>query len=387
MIEVNSLTRRYGNNMAVNDVSFRIGANEIVGLLGHNGAGKTTIMRMLSGYLEPCAGSIRIGGVSLADDAHSIQRELGYLPESLPVYPDMMVADYLHYAATLKGIDPGRVYPAVRQAILATDLGKRALDPVATLSRGLKQRVGVAQAILGKPRLLILDEPTNGLDPQGINEVRELILQIAAQGTTIFLASHLLDEVQKVCSHVAILRSGNALYSGPVADILGQAILGKPRLLILDEPTNGLDPQQTDHMRRLIQRLSRQATVILSTHIMQEVDAICDRVLVLRHGKLALDKHLDSLRQSRTLLLHTDDAPEYLADYLKRMPQIASLHQHPPADGRCRFTLTLHENSDIDTAANNVAQCVVKAGARLYQLRPVVQGLEAVFHEVNSDGA
>jgi len=310
MIEVNSLTRRYGNNMAVDDVSFHIGANEIVGLLGHNGAGKTTIMRMLSGYLEPCAGSIRIGGVSLADNAHSIQRELGYLPESLPVYPDMMVADYLHYAATLKGIDPGRVYPAVRQAILATDLGKRALDPVATLSRGLKQRVGVAQAILGKPRLLILDEPTNGLDPQ-----------------------------------------------------------------------------QTDHMRRLIQRLSRQATVILSTHIMQEVDAICDRVLVLRHGKLALDKHLDSLRQSRTLLLHTDEAPEYLADYLKRMPQIASLHQHPPADGRCRFTLTLHENSDIDTAANNVAQCVVKAGARLYQLRPVLQGLEAVFHEVNSDGA
>lgn len=296
--------------MAVDDVSFHIGGNEIVGLLGHNGAGKTTIMRMLSGYLEPCGGSIRIGGVSLADNAHSIQRELGYLPESLPVYPDMMVADYLHYAATLKGIDPEQVYPAVRQAIVATDLGKRALDPVATLSRGLKQRVGVAQAILGRPRLLILDEPTNGLDPQ-----------------------------------------------------------------------------QTDHMRRLIQRLSRQATVILSTHIMQEVDAICDRVLVLRHGKLALDKQLDSLRQSRTLLLHTDDAPESLADYLRRMPQVASLRQHPTADGRCRFTLTLHENSDIDTAANNVAQCVVKAGARLYQLRPVVQGLEAVFHEVNSDGA
>jgi len=120
---------------------------------------------------------------------------------------------------------------------------------------------------------------------------------------------------------------------------------------------------------------------------MQEVDAICDRVLVMRHGKLVLDKHLDKLRQSRTLLLHTDRASDSLGDYLQRMPQVASMRQHPDTDSRRRFTLTLHENSDIDTAANNIAQCVVKAGARLYQLRPVVQGLEAVFHEVNKDGA
>ncbi len=310
MIEVHSLTRHYGKTPAVDDVSFHIGDNEIVGLLGHNGAGKTTIMRMLSGYLEPSAGTISIGGLELADNPQTIQRELGYLPESLPVYPDMMVADYLHYAATLKGIETRQIYPAVRQAIIATGLGKRALDPVATLSRGLKQRVGVAQAILGKPRLLILDEPTNGLDPQ-----------------------------------------------------------------------------QTDHMRRLIQRLARQATVILSTHIMQEVDAICDRVLVLRHGKLALDEHLDSLRQSRTLVLRTDTASESLTRYLRRMPQVASLYQHPDQENRSRYTLTLHDNADIDTAANNVAQCVVKAGARLYQLRPVVQGLEAVFHKVNRDDA
>jgi ABC-2 type transport system ATP-binding protein len=221
----------------------------------------------------------------------------------------MMVADYLHYAATIKGVAPEQRYQAVRQAIVATDLGKRALDPVATLSRGLKQRVGVAQAIIGKPRLLILDEPTNGLDPQ-----------------------------------------------------------------------------QTDHMRRLIQRLARQATVILSTHIMQEVDAICDRVLVLRHGKLALDKRLDTLRQSRTMLLRTDNSVESLATYLRKMPQVAALQQQADGDGRSRYTLTLHEKADMDTAANNLARCVIEAGARLYQLRPVVKGLEAVFHEVNSDG-
>lgn len=309
MIEVQSLTRHYGKTAAVDNVSFSIGRNQIVGLLGHNGAGKTTIMRMLSGYLEPASGSITIGGLTMADSATGIQGELGYLPESLPVYPDMMIADYLHYAATLKGIEPARRYDAVRHAIVSTDLAERALDPIAELSRGLRQRVGVAQAILGKPSLLILDEPTNGLDPK-----------------------------------------------------------------------------QTEHMRRLIKRLARQATVILSTHIMQEVDAICDRVLVLRHGKLVLDSHLAQLRESRTMLLQTDSISGSLTNYLQRMPQVASLQHTEDEDNRSNYTLVLHENSDIDTAANNIARCVIEAGARLYQLRPVIQGLEAVFHEVNSDG-
>lgn len=309
MIEVQSLTRHYGKTAAVDNVSFSIGRNQIVGLLGHNGAGKTTIMRMLSGYLEPASGSITIGGLTMADNATGIQGELGYLPESLPVYPDMMIADYLHYAATLKGIEPARRYDAVRHAIVSTDLAERALDPIAELSRGLRQRVGVAQAILGKPSLLILDEPTNGLDPK-----------------------------------------------------------------------------QTEHMRRLIKRLARQATVILSTHIMQEVDAICDRVLVLRHGKLVLDSHLAQLRESRTMLLQTDSIAGSLTNYLQRMPQVASLQHTEDEDNRSNYTLVLHENSDIDTAANNIARCVIEAGARLYQLRPVIQGLEAVFHEVNSDG-
>lgn len=310
MIEAQSLTRYYGQALAVNDVTFSIGDNEIVGLLGHNGAGKTTIMRMLSGYLEPSAGKVEIDGVNMAADAHIVQRQLGYLPENLPVYPDMMVADYLEYAATLKGIEPSGRMNAVRAAIAATDLAERALDQVSTLSRGLRQRVGVAQAILGKPRLLILDEPTNGLDPE-----------------------------------------------------------------------------QTGHMRKLIQRLARQATVILSTHIMQEVDAICDRVLVVRQGRVALDARLENLHYSRTLCLHTDQAVTELADYLRRMPQVARLQEQTAPEGQWRFTLSLHDRADINTAANNIAQCVLKAGARLYQLQPVVQGLESVFQEVNRDGA
>ena len=309
MIEAQSLSRRYGKVTAVGNVSFQIADNEIVGLLGHNGAGKTTIMRMLSGYLEPSSGRITIDGTDLATNAHSVQQQLGYLPENLPVYPEMMVADYLEYAATLKGIDIGQRLQAVQNALAATDLLGRALDPISTLSRGFKQRVGVAQAILGSPRLLILDEPTNGLDPQ-----------------------------------------------------------------------------QTEHMRRLIRQLARRATVILSSHIMQEVDAICDRVLMLRNGRLALDQSLSELRHSRTLLLRTDAAVESLPAYLRRMPQIASMRQDRDEPGLLRFTLELHENADIDTAANNIAQCVVKAGARLYQLEAAVKGLDSVFLEVNANG-
>ena len=308
MIKVHSLTRLYGKTTAVDDVSFQIGNNEIVGLLGHNGAGKTTIMRMLSGYLEPSAGSIIIGGVDLASNPHAIQQQLGYLPENLPVYPDMMVADYLDYAATLKGITVKERYQAVRKSLLATDLTKRALDSVSTLSRGLRQRVGVAQAILGDPHLLILDEPTNGLDPN-----------------------------------------------------------------------------QTEHMRQLIRQLSRRATVILSTHIMQEVDAICDRVLMLRNGQLALDQRLKDLHHSRTLRLRTDTAVDSLNSYLRRMPQVVSVKQFDDGEGVMHSTLLLHQNSDMDTAASNIAHCVVQAGARLYQLEAVTRDLDSVFREVNSD--
>lgn len=308
MIEVQSLTRYYGKTAAVDRVSFSIASNEIVGLLGHNGAGKTTIMRMLCGYLEPSAGSITINAVPLAEQPRIIQQQLGYLPENLPVYPEMMVADYLEYAATLKGIARHKRYPAVREALVATDLESRAMDRIDALSRGLKQRVGVAQAILGTPRLLILDEPTNGLDPG-----------------------------------------------------------------------------QTEHMRRLIKRLARRATVILSTHIMQEVGAVCDRVLVLRNGRLALDQRLDEFRKRRTLQLTTDDSVPNLAATLRHLPQVLSLTQAGEENGLLRFELQMHADSKMDTAANNIAQCVIAAGARLYQLREEERDLDSLFHGVNAD--
>ncbi|MEH6583227.1 MAG: ABC transporter ATP-binding protein [Halioglobus sp.] len=309
MIDAQSLSRHFGKFTAVDNVTFHIGHNEIVGLLGHNGAGKTTIMKMLSGYLEPSDGSIRIAGIDMARGARPVQQQLGYLPENLPIYPDMMVADYLDYVATLKGIPAKERMAAVHEALEATDLNTRALDDIGNLSRGLKQRVGVAQAVLGRPRLLILDEPTNGLDPQ-----------------------------------------------------------------------------QTAQMRALIKRLAKSATVILSTHIMQEVDAICDRVLMLRSGKLILDERQDELRSSRSLLLKTDAGANTLGNYLKRLPQIDQLTCSATTPNFVEYTLTLQSNADLDTAANNIAQCVIKAERKLYLLQPLIRDLDTIFKEANIAG-
>ena len=227
MIEARSLTRYYDRALAVDDVSFSIGDNEIVGLLGHNGAGKTTIMRMLSGYLEPSAGQIDIDGLNMATDAHIVQRQLGYLPENLPVYPDMMVADYLDYAAALKGIEPARRMGAVRAALAATDLTGRALERVSTLSRGLRQRVGVAQAILGKPRLLILDEPTRGVDVGAKVEIYRLMIELAREGMAILMISSELPEVLGMSDRILVMHEGR------VADCLNREEANQERVMHL----------------------------------------------------------------------------------------------------------------------------------------------------------
>ena len=239
MIEVEGITRKYGELVAVDDVSFSIGKGEVVGLLGHNGAGKTTIMRMLTGYIEPTAGSVVIDGMPLSEARLSIQRKLGYLSENAPLYPDMSVVRYLEYVADLRGV-PRAGRPAVlKRALERTWLTDRVLDPVATLSKGYKQRLGVAQAIVHEPEILILDEPTNGLDP-----------------TQIF------------------------------------------------------------QMRSLVSDLSQKATIIVSTHVLQEVEAVCERVIIMVQGRIAVDARLSELQQSNRLVVGlgnpSDDAPERL---------------------------------------------------------------------------
>jgi len=303
MIKVRRLTRSYGDLKAVDDVSFDIGRSEVVGLLGHNGAGKTTVMKMLTGYLEPDAGDILIKGLDIRGQRRAVQRHIGYLPENCPLYPEMTVIDFLDYQATLHGLPPSERPTAIRDAIERTDLEPKADQVIATLSRGYHQRVGVAQAILHRPRVLILDEPTNGLDPS-----------------------------------------------------------------------------QIQHIRTLIRELAEHATLILSTHILQEVEAVCDRVLIMRAGRLALDSKLDALSNPQRLLVALVQPPEQATPVLMGPDPVTAVEPMGTLDGRYRYAL---DTADPAGTAPLVARAVSAAGWDLYGLQPEVRDLEILFGVVS----
>lgn len=207
MIEVDHLTKSYGKNIAVNDISFTVSKGEILGFLGPNGAGKTTTMRILTGYLPATTGSARIAGYDVFEQSMEVRRRIGYLPESPPLYPEMNVQAYLEFVARIKGVAgadiPGRVDRAMEMATLKD----RRDELIKRLSRGYKQRVGIAQAIVHNPDVVILDEPTVGLDPKQIIEVRKLIKGLAGEHT-IILSTHILPEASQTCDRVVIINRG-----------------------------------------------------------------------------------------------------------------------------------------------------------------------------------
>lgn len=296
MLQAKNLSRNYGVVKAVEEVSFSVEPGEVVGLLGHNGAGKSTIMKMLTGFIEPSEGEVLVDGMSILEEPELVRESIGYLPESPPIYPELSVLDYLFFAARMRGRqDEDEVY----NALSATNLESKALEPIATLSRGFKQRVGVAQAILHRPRLLILDEPSNGLDPNQNQEMRDLILTLA-----------------------------------------------------------------------------KEATVILSTHVMQEVDAICDRVLIMSAGKLTVDENLRDLREGSSIALSTtSEAPierllanEAIVSNLKELDQ-----------GRWEIDV----NEDISPAIDHIARACVESGVPIYGIAPKKLNLETLFRDVS----
>ena len=205
MIDVEGLTKIYGPRMAVDNLSFRVSKGEIVGFLGPNGAGKTTTMRMLTGYLPPSEGHASIAGFDTFKQSLDARRRIGYMPETVPLYPEMSVADYLDFMAALRKVSNRRA--AVQRAMEATHIQDRARMNIGKLSKGYRQRVGLAQSIVHDPDVLILDEPTIGLDPRQIIEVRELIKNLAGQHT-ILISTHILPEVEQVCSRVLIIHKG-----------------------------------------------------------------------------------------------------------------------------------------------------------------------------------
>jgi ABC-2 type transport system ATP-binding protein len=302
MITISNLTRRYDDFVAVDDVSFTIGRGEVVGLLGPNGAGKTTIMKMLTGFLEPTAGCIQVDQLQIGRDSAAIQRRVGYLPENCPAWPEMTVIEFLEYQAMLHDLAPAARPRAVASAIRRTELRDKATQSIQTLSRGYRQRVGVAQAILHGPDIVILDEPTNGLDPT-----------------------------------------------------------------------------QILHMRSLIRELSQSATVIVSTHILQEVQAVCQRVLILRAGRKVVDARLDDLQRQSSVLVTLDRDEQGALPVLRAVEGVASVRLLDATNGRYRYTVDADESR-----APAIGAAVIGAGFALYGLTREQRTLEKVFAEVNA---
>ncbi len=207
MIEVEHLTKSYGQARAVNDISFKVEKGEILGFLGPNGAGKTTTMRILTGYLPATSGTARIGGFDVFDQSMEVRRRIGYLPETPPLYPEMSVEDYLAFVARIKGVAADQIAKRVEESMQLTNLLDRHSELIKRLSRGYRQRVGIAQAIVHNPDVVILDEPTVGLDPNQIKEVRNLIKGLAGDHT-IILSTHILPEVEMTCDRVVIINKG-----------------------------------------------------------------------------------------------------------------------------------------------------------------------------------
>jgi ABC-2 type transport system ATP-binding protein len=224
VIEANGITKRYGDFLAVDHVSFRAEAGDVVGFLGPNGAGKTTTMRILTGFLPATDGSAKIDGHDIFEDPLAARRAIGYLPESPPLYPEMDVTGYLHYVAKLKDVPRRQRGEAVERAMQRCGLLEVRRRVIGALSKGFRQRVGIAQAIVHDPAVLILDEPTVGLDPIQIREIRSLIADLAApregaRGHTIVLSTHILAEVEAICRRVIIINRGKKVLDTPMAEL------------------------------------------------------------------------------------------------------------------------------------------------------------------------
>ena len=207
MIEVEDLTKKYGSRSAVRGITFTAAQGEILGFLGPNGAGKTTTMRMLAGFLAPSSGQARIAGFDVQSESEEVRRRIGYLPEAPPLYLDMTVTAYLAFVARLKGVARRSIAAACDRAIERTGLGEVRGRLLAHLSRGFKQRAGLAQALVHEPEVMILDEPTVGLDPRQIIEIRELIRSLRGEHTVI-LSTHILPEVAETCEKIVIINEG-----------------------------------------------------------------------------------------------------------------------------------------------------------------------------------
>lgn len=302
IIEVEGLTKRYGSVQALRGIDFKVEKGEVIGLLGPNGAGKTTTMKILTGFLQPTEGSARVAGHDVVETPRKVQSALGYLPENAPLYPDMAVQEYLLMTAELRGIPGGEVRELMSDAVLSTGLEKRLTSPIGSLSKGFKQRVGLASAILHRPEVLILDEPTNGLDPNQIIEIRGLIA-----------------------------------------------------------------------------RLAKTSTVIVSTHILSEVEATCDRAIIIMDGQIRADAKLDELTHAASAMVGiVGDGKQ--AGALEKIKGVTKVSAEGEKNGVFHYRLFGEKDLDLCPLVFDAAKA---GGFRLAELRPETRTLESVFRELN----
>ncbi|MDD4902631.1 MAG: ATP-binding cassette domain-containing protein [Patescibacteria group bacterium] len=222
MIEIKNLTKKIGENQILNDISFTVKTGEILGFLGPNGAGKTSTMKIITSYWRPTSGSIMIDGIDAVNDSIKTRAKIGYLPETVPLYEEMKVSEYLKFVAAMRGLSGEKLKARISEVAVSCGVTGVLRKPIDELSKGYRQRVGLAQAIMGNPDVLILDEPTTGLDPNQISEIRELIKNIGKEKTVIF-STHILGEVSAVCDRVIIINNGKIVGEGSPAELLKRA--------------------------------------------------------------------------------------------------------------------------------------------------------------------
>lgn len=302
MIDAQHLSKAYGDVQALDDVSFEVKAGEIVGLLGPNGAGKTTAIKILTGYLQPDEGTVTIDGLDVLTHTLDVQARIGYLPENAPLYPELSVQKYLMMMADLRQIPPADRIVRLSEAVHATSLTEYLTRPIGTLSKGLRQRVGLAQAILHQPKLLILDEPTVGLDPTQIVEIR-----------------------------------------------------------------------------RLIQRLSKRSTILFSTHILPEVEALCDRVLILMNGQVRADARLSELEATSDAILVLQDRVRNIEPTLLQIKGVRDVELTHSPDGFPAYRILGAAKADLTPAVYALAR---ENNWPLRELRRDVRTLETVFNQL-----
>ncbi len=302
MIDATQLSKAYGEVQALAEVSFQVAAGEIVGLLGPNGAGKTTAIKILTGYLQPDEGSVTIDGLDVLTHTLEVQSRIGYLPENAPLYPELSVQKYLMLMADLRQMPPADRLARISEAVQATALTDYLTRPIGQLSKGLRQRVGLAQAILHKPRLLILDEPTVGLDPTQIVEIR-----------------------------------------------------------------------------RLIKRLAKHSTILFSTHILPEVEALCDRVLILMNGRVRADAHLSELEATSDAILVLQDKTKNVDAMLRQIKGVRGVERMTMSDGFPAYRIQGAAKADLTPSVYALAR---DNAWPLRELRRDVRTLEAVFNQL-----